>query len=192
MVVVGVPEKQPLGPSPELTHMPWLQTACAVLPVSNLIQSVSALHCTMSLSTITLHALVIDSAKANATLKAWFIFAITFFGEKGSQRLGDAVLSASPGDTFSPKCEILRSIRPSYRGWVFAMGRGQHLVPLSASSSIRPPSLSFSLLSDRGRKSTTMRRIRFFLTRAEADLRVGRRTMSRTPQPYKPSPSGWV
>jgi hypothetical protein len=70
------------------------------------------------------------------------------------------------------------------------MGRGQHLVPLSTSSSIRPPSLSFSLSADRGRKSTTMRRIRFFLTRAEADLRVGRRTMSRTPQPYKPSPSG--
>jgi hypothetical protein len=82
MVVVGVPEKQPLGPSPESTHMPWLQTACAVLPVSNLAQSVSALHCTMFLSTMTLHVVVRGSVIANAMLKAWFIFAIASFAER--------------------------------------------------------------------------------------------------------------
>jgi hypothetical protein len=82
VVVAGVPEKQPWGPSPELAHVPWRQTTCAVLLVSNLAQSTSVLHCTMVLSTITLHALMKGSTKVNAKVRVCFKFAIASFSER--------------------------------------------------------------------------------------------------------------
>jgi hypothetical protein len=81
-VVVGAPEKQPLGPSPEFTHMPWLHTACAVFPVSNFEQSTSVVHCTMSRSTMTLQALTRGSTKAMGRLRARYVFAIASFAER--------------------------------------------------------------------------------------------------------------